>query len=115
MLLQLGIALSLTIGTSGLMQECPRAILTCEKSKADKSEYACSVIASAPDDDLPQYFWKVSAGRIVDGGKMPNVTIDASDVSSSSLLVTVTVKWPQEMKRHSVCAVSVMEKKIVLR
>jgi hypothetical protein len=67
------------------------------------------------EDDAPQYSWKISAGRIVGDEKSPNLTINVSDVSSPSLVVTLTVRWPRETKEASACAREVKETKLDLR
>jgi hypothetical protein len=76
--------------------ECPRAILTCERSTSDDAEYTCTAIANQPSvDDAPQYSWKLSAGKIVGDPKAPNITVDARGVKSDELTVTLNVKWPK--------------------
>jgi hypothetical protein len=114
---QIGLALALTLGGASLrasaVDECATAVLSCEKSKTGDSEYKCVALAQMPrKDDFPQYEWKVSAGRIVDGDKTPNVTIETRGVKTSTLLVTVRVTW---RKAPRACRSTILKKEIGLR
>ena len=74
--------------------ECPRAVLSCQKSPENNSQYVCAANANQPSEKhRPQYSWTVSAGRITDDTKGPNITIDAEGVKAEAVLVMLKVKW----------------------
>lgn len=83
---------ALTAG--GLFAECPRAVITCQKSSENASQYLCSANANQPSPkNRPQYSWTVSHGRITDDATRGNVTIDVGGAEAESMLVTLKVKW----------------------
>ena len=92
--------------------ECPRAVLTCNKSSEKDSQYVCAAAANQPSaKHVPQYSWTVSAGRIIDDPAKPNITIEVDGVKAESVIVMLKVKWT---KMPPTCDVSEV-KKIQLR
>jgi hypothetical protein len=74
--------------------ECPRAVLSCEKSRENNSQYVCAANANQPPEKhRPQYAWTVSAGRITDDATRPNITFDVEGVKAEAVLVMLKVKW----------------------
>lgn len=74
---------------------CPRATLTCKKSEK-KNEYSCVAFANQPsNEDIPQYSWEISAGKIVSDPSAHRMTMDPHGVTESALVVTLRVRWPK--------------------
>ncbi len=77
------------------VDQCPRATVTCEKTKND-NEYRCVAYANQPsNEDVPQYSWQISVGKIVGDPKVHRITIDAVRVEAKSVVVTLKVRWPK--------------------
>jgi len=115
-LLQITIFFALPFGNIFVLttqfNECPRAVLTCNKSSEKDFQYVCAAAANQPSaKHVPQYSWTVSAGRIIDDPAKPNITIDVDGVKAESVIVMLKVKW---MKLPPTCDVSEV-KKIQLR
>jgi hypothetical protein len=80
-------------------EHCPSAASTCEKSK-NENEYKCVAFANQPSkEEIPQYSWQVSAGKIVGDPKGYRIVINAHQVEATSVVVTVKVKWPKSPRR----------------
>jgi hypothetical protein len=90
--------LAITFGVSSdpfAVEHCPSAAATCEKSE-NENEYRCVAFANQPSkEDIPQYSWQVSAGKIVGDPKGHRIVINAHQVEAKSVVVTVKVKWPK--------------------
>jgi hypothetical protein len=116
MLRQLGVSLALLLGGAGLAAQprdlCAQASLSCGKSETGDRQYVCSALAQMPRaDDEPQYEWKISGGKIVEGDGSPTLIIDARDVKADALTVKLWVTW---RKAPRACRTAVMESKIEL-
>jgi len=116
MLRQLGLSLALSVGGASLEASprdlCAQVTLDCEKSETNDYQHKCVALAQVPrQDSLPLYAWKISAGTIVEGEGLPNVTIDVRNVKAPALNVKVWVTWP---KAPRACRTAVVEKNIEL-
>jgi len=75
------------------IEHCPSAALTCQKTE-NENEYRCMAFANQPSkEDVPQYSWLISAGKIVGDSKVHRITIDAGHVEAKALVVTLKVRW----------------------
>ena len=78
-----------------VFDDCPNAALTCQKTEKGK-EYSCVAFANQPsNEDIPQYSWEVSAGKIISDPKAHRITIEAHPVKAKALVVTLKVRWPK--------------------
>ncbi len=77
-----------------VFDSCPNATLTCQIE--NENRYNCVAFARQPSkEDIPQYSWEVSAGKIVTDPKAHRITIDARGVDAKKLIVTLSVRWPE--------------------
>jgi hypothetical protein len=75
-----------------LADEGPTASLLCRNDGSNKVE--CAVTAQVPNPKHPpQYKWAVSEGKL-DVNGTPNITVDATETKTDSIVVTVVVRWP---------------------
>ena len=87
--------------------DCPSAMLTCEKTEK-RNVYRCVAFANQPsDEDIPQYSWEVSSGKIVGHLNAQRMTINARGVRGKVLVVTLKVRWPRSPRA---CDATVSEK-----
>jgi hypothetical protein len=74
---------------------CPQATASCQETE-NENEFKCVAFANQPsNEDIPQYAWQVSVGKIVGDPKVHRIMIDARHVEAKSLVVTVKVRWPK--------------------
>ena len=73
----------------------PTAVMACKRNPDNEAEYLCNVTAQCPPVGCPQYKWSVSGGKISGETTLPNVRIDAHEVTAETLTVTCKVTWPK--------------------